>query len=612
MSRLCCPFSNKVLNKLIIISSSPLNRASLSRSVKLNAIKVSGFTNSFNHANWSVRNYSNYTNIQNKRPIVDDNNIFKSIIPDVDGFQGLFLHQCVWKNVDKWWNKTALVCAVTGRSYTYGELRKLSGKFATSLRKNNLRPGDTVAVVLTNVPEYAIIVMGASEAGVRLTLINPAYTANEMKKQLENSEAVAVITLTSKYPIVAESINGNSSIRLPVIVIEDGITSTPIPEGCINFKDFIGKGIEEFEKTGQRTEQNTETDTVILPYSSGTTGLPKGVELTHRNIVANIFQVRVKELTTSEEAIGDHQEVLPVFLPLYHIYGLVICLANYLSLGAKIICMPQFSSTALLDVFEKHKITILYIAPPIVQMLANDDRFTTRHLERVKLIMSGAAPTGEEVIAKFLNRAGPHINFTQGYGLTETSPAICKSKRAPIESSGFLVPNTQVRIVGHEENNKGKNLGVNETGEIFVRGPQVMKGYFKNPKATADCMEGDWFKTGDLGSVDDEGHLYIRGRLKELIKVQGYQVAPAELEDIIQGHEKIADAAVIGVPHERYGEIPKAFIVPKTNMIIDEQEVKDYVAKRVSKYKQLGHVVVIDKIPKSAAGKILRRELQKL
>ncbi|KAG8042327.1 hypothetical protein G9C98_004961 [Cotesia typhae] len=610
MSRLCFS-ANNVINKLNIISSWSVNRALSSRKVGLNSIKVTGFTNSFNHANWSVRYYLNCSNIQNQKSIVDDNNIFKSFIPCVDGFQGLLLHQCIWKNVDKWWNKTALINAVTGKSYTYRELKKLSGKFATSLRKNNLRPGDTIAVVLTNVPEYAIIVLGASEAGVCATLINPAYTAKEIKKQLENSEAAAVVTSSSNYPIVAESIKGNSLIRLPIIVIEER-TESPTPENSINFKDFTGDGVKEFEKTGLQTERNPETDTVFLPYSSGTTGLPKGVELTHRNIVANIFQERVKEVTASTEAIGDHQEILPVFLPLYHIFGLVVCMLNYLGLGGKVICMPSFSSTALLEVMNKHKITSMYVAPPIVQMLANDNRFMKRHIENIKLITCGAAPTGEEVIVKFLNRVGTQVNFAQGYGLTETSPVISKSVKAPLDSSGILVPNTEVRIVGYEEHNRGNNLGVDETGEIFVRGPQVMKGYFKNPKATADTMEGDWFKTGDLGSFDNEGHLYIRGRLKELIKVQGYQVAPAELEDIIQGHEKIADAAVIGVSHERYGEIPKAFIVPKANMIIDEQEIKDYVAKRVTKYKQLGHVVLIDKIPKSAAGKILRRELQKI
>ncbi|KAH0537703.1 4-coumarate--CoA ligase 2-like [Cotesia glomerata] len=603
--------ANNVINKLNIISSWSVNRALSSRKVELNSIKVTGFTNSFNHANWGVRCYSNCLNIQNQKSIINNNNIFKSFVPCVDGFQGLLLHQCIWKNIDKWWNKTALINAVTGKSYTYRELKKLSGKFATSLRKNNLRPGDTIAVVLTNVPEYAIVVLGASEAGVCATLINPAYTAEEIKKQLENSEAAAVVTLTSNYPIVAESIKGNSVIRLPIIVIEER-TDSPTPENSINFKDLIGDGVEEFEKTGLQTERNPETDTVFLPYSSGTTGLPKGVELTHRNVVANMFQERVKEVTASREAIGDHQEILPVFLPMYHIFGLVVCMLNYLGLGGKVICMPSFSSTALLEVMNKHKITSMYVAPPIVQMLANDDRFTKRHIESIKLITCGAAPTGEEVIAKFLNRVGTQVNFAQGYGLTETSPVISKSVSAPLESSGILVPNTEVRIVGHEEHNRGNNLGVDETGEIFVRGPQVMKGYFKNPKATADTMEGDWFKTGDLGSFDDKGHLYIRGRLKELIKVQGYQVAPSELEDIIQGHEKIADAAVIGVLHERYGEIPKAFIVPKANMLIDGQEIKDYVAKRVAKYKQLGHVVIIDKIPKSAAGKILRRELQKI
>ncbi|KAK0093961.1 hypothetical protein PV326_012231 [Microctonus aethiopoides] len=558
---------------------------------------------------YQKRNNSNYESYPKLTgSFVEENNIYKSFLPDIEE-KKMYLHEHVWENIDKWSDKTAVVCSITGRSYNYGQLRRLCGRLATSLRKSNLRPGDTIAIIAPNIPEYAIVVMGASEAGLKLTLINPIYTVEEIKKQLANSKTAAVITVPDKYPIVAKSILEIPTIRLPIIIINDG-SSMP-SSNVIHFNELVSDDIEEFENTGEKTERSVDCDTLFLPYSSGTTGLPKGVELTHRNVVVNILQQNVKELIT-ESAIGIDQEIVPIFLPLYHIYGLIVGLCNHLGRGDKLICMPQFSSNALLEVLEKNRTTLFYAAPPVYQLIINDERFKKRHMESVKLTMSGAAPIGSEVLSKFFARIQIEMAFLQGYGMTETSPVVSKSKGAPLETVGYLVPNCHVRIVGCNDNNMGKNLGLNEVGEIFVRGPHVMKGYYNNQKATADCFEDDWLKTGDLGSFDKNGFLHINGRLKELIKVQGHQVSPAELEDIIQGHENVADAAVIGVPHERYGEVPKAFVVAKPNVKINEQEIKDFVAKQVAKYKQLGKVVFIDVIPKSQAGKILRKDLQKM
>ncbi|XP_015113043.1 4-coumarate--CoA ligase-like 7 [Diachasma alloeum] len=557
----------------------------------------------------SKKKLSGKTTSDSVGSIIDEQNVFSSPFGDVEIPSG-YLHQLIWRDIDTWWNKTAIVCAVSGRSYSYGELRKLSGRLATSLRQNNLRPGDTLAVVLPNIPEFVIVVLGASEAGVKFTLINPAYTVHEMNLQLKNSEAAAVITTKEKYSEIVESIKGQNSIRLPPMVVPSG--TEPVPSGAINFRDLVNDRIEEFEKTGKHTGVDDKNDTALMPYSSGTTGVPKGVELTHRNIIANLTQMKHLEYNFAEPAIGEHQEIVPLFLPLYHLYGLGVCLLPYLSLGAKIICMPQFTSNNLLDVLEKYRTTLLYVAPPVVQLIANNSRFTKKHFEAIKCVTSAAAPIGMELITKFRSKIGTNLHFTQIYGLTETSPVITRSKYSVWNSAGLIAVNTQVRIVGRDDDKFGKNVGVNETGEIVVDGPQVMKGYYKNTKATEDCMDGKWLKTGDLGHIDDKGQLFVTGRLKELIKVKGFQVAPAELEDFIHGHEKIADVAVIGVPDEKLGEVPKAFIVPKPNVKISEEEIKKYVAERFSQHKHINQVQFIDAIPKSAAGKILRRELQKL
>ncbi|XP_011308281.1 4-coumarate--CoA ligase 2 [Fopius arisanus] len=543
---------------------------------------------------------TNFTNSKSYRSTIGENNIFRSRHEDLE-LPTCSVHEYVLRESHKWWNKVALACPDTGRTYTYEELRKTCGKFATSLRRQ-LPPGATLAVILPNAIEYPIITLGASEAGVRMTLMNPEFTALEMNRQLENSDATAVITDKSHYPRVMESIKmGNTLVRSPVIVI----SNTDVPPGAIDFKDLVSDKVEEFEKTLDKTKIDPLNDTMVLPYSSGTTGLPKGVELTHRNITANLCQVSCEACNSLIKAVDEYQEVIPVFLPAYHIYGLTICLFASLSQGAKLIIMPQFTSDKLLQVLEKYKTTILFAVPPVIQLLIHDNRFQSKHFATMRIIFSGAAPITLEKIAQFKAKITSDSEFSQGYGLTETSPTLTSGYGAVMESVGFLLPNTELRIFGDE-----RNLGVGEIGEVFVRGPQIMKGYYKNVKATQDCMDGEWFKTGDLGYIDEIGQLFITGRMKDLIKVKGSPVSPTELENLLHGHEQIADAAVIGVPHERFGEVPKAFVVLKRGAKVTEEEIKDFIAQRVVKYKQLGDVVFTDKINKSPAGKVLRQELQ--
>ncbi|XP_032681987.1 4-coumarate--CoA ligase 1-like [Odontomachus brunneus] len=540
---------------------------------------------------------------------LDSQNVVSSGFPDVTDFESVYLHDFIWENIGRWSNKTALVCSMTGRSYTYSQLRKACGRLATSFRKN-LFPGDTIAIILPNMPEYPIIILAANEAGLTPTLINPAYTIYEIKRYLELSGAKAVITWPTKYADVQASIKENPTIKLPIIIVNDGIEDDLIPR-TIKLTDMMRDDIEEFS-VSQKTGVSYE-NTVLLPFSSGTTGLPKGVELSHRNIVANVRQFLHPELFSAVEATESHQDVLPVMLPMYHMFALVISMITYLRIGGKLVCMPKFSQNEFIKVLEEYPITQLQVVPPIVQMLVYNERITPRHVKHIKSILSGAAPIGDESIAMFQSRISDSVIFCQGYGMSEASPVIAVScGNTPPASCGYVIPNTQLRIVGQNDDNRDKNLGPREMGQIYIRGPQVMKGYFKNPESTADIMEGDWLKTGDLGYYTEEGLIYVHGRCKELIKVQGFQVSPSELEEVIRPYDKIQDVAVIGVPHDKYGEIPKAFVVPKPGMKVDEDDLKKFVAERVAKFKQLGYVQIVDSIPKSAAGKILRKELAKI
>ncbi|XP_015179941.1 PREDICTED: 4-coumarate--CoA ligase 1 [Polistes dominula] len=557
-----------------------------------------------------TRLLSYYRSSNEQRQLKTNNtrdNILNSPFMNIHGYENALLHETIFQDVNKWPNNIAIECAITGRSYTYQQLRKHVGRLAMSLRKAKLLQHDTIAIILPNIPEYAIILFAAVEAGLRITSLNPTWNSLEIMKQIENSETKAIFTNPLIYPTVKKSIENNSQIKLPIIIVNDG--SGSIPSGTINFNDFMKEDIEEFTKN-HKTGVNPEDD-VFLLYSSGTTGLPKGVQLSHRNIVANILQISCPEIALLTPATETMHDVVPMVLPFFHIYALVPLMSSYLRAGARLVCLPQFSVENYMKLLENYKPTLLYLVPPIIQMMVNNENVTSKHVQNVRAVVSGAAPIGTDTINKFHERISNKVTFLQGYGMTETGPVISLSKNGPSNSVGYPVPNTQVRIVQYKDD-QSINVGPNETGEIYVRGPQVMKGYYKNRQATEEIMDGDWIKTGDVGKYDESGYLYIEGRTKELIKVKGFQVAPAELEDIIRGLDVIDDVAVIGVPHDKYGEIPKAFIVTKKGVTVNSDDVKNFVAKQVSSYKQIGHVQFIDKIPKSAAGKILRKELHNM
>jgi 4-coumarate--CoA ligase len=365
-------------------------------------------------------------------------------------------------------------------------------------------------------------------------------------------------------------------------------------EGVRSVTALFGKPLAEQAAVGLG-------DAVVLPYSSGTTGLAKGVVLTHRNLVANLAQI--------EPMIdfGEHERTV-AFLPFFHIYGMQVLMNHGLAHGATVITMPRFDLEMFLKILQDERITRAFVAPPIVVALAKHPMVEQFDLSALDQVFSGAAPLSAELAIETGKRIGCEV--VQGYGMTELSPVTHATPPGHVKpgSVGMLVPNTELTVI---DTSTGSPLGLDEDGEVWVRGPQVMKGYLNNPGATSATIDKDgWLHTGDIGHVDADGHLYVVDRLKELIKYKGFQVPPAELEALLLSHPAVADAAVIGLPDDEAGEIPVAYVVLKAGASASAAELAEHVAGQVAHYKQIRRVEFIDAVPKSASGKILRRILK--
>ncbi|CAL8097190.1 unnamed protein product [Orchesella dallaii] len=484
---------------------------------------------------------------------------------------------------------------------------KLSRSFGAALKQHGLKRSDVVCVLLPNIPEFPIVTLGAWEANLIASPINPTYKAAEIAKQVNDCKAKIIVTLSQFAPIVREVQKLSSTLK-SVIVIGDPV------DGCHSFSEMVkvnSQGVE-FAKG---TQFDTTDELAILPYSSGTTGPPKGVMLTHSNICSNVFQItRPGYVETSFFENGNPQEHFIGILPFFHIYGFTVIMAKTLYQGAFTRTLPKFEPPVFVKALREHKPTCVHLVPPLIAFMANSPEVTKNEFVSINAIMGGAAPIGEALITRLLEKAGKYFFFQEGYGMTESSPVShilpAYTKNTKIGSTGVVLPGTQCKVV---DPSTGEALGVQQRGEICVKGPQVMKGYFNNDKATAETIDSEgWLHTGDIGLFDKDECFWIVDRMKELIKVKGLQVAPSELEDMLRTHPDVADVAVIGIPDERAGELPRAYIVRK-NDALSENAVKDFIAEKVSEHKKLaGGVEFLTAIPKAASGKILRRELKAL
>jgi acyl-CoA synthetase (AMP-forming)/AMP-acid ligase II len=511
--------------------------------------------------------------------------VFRSPYADVD-IPDIDLSSFVLAGAAERGDKPALIDGPTGRTITYAQLAGGVKRVAAGLAQRGFKKGDVFGIFSPNVPEYALAFHGIATAGGVSTTMNSLYTVDELAFQLNDSKAKYLLTIPQFLDRAQEAV-ARSGVE-EIFVLGEAEGATPFAEL------LAGDGAPP------EIDFDPANDLVALPYSSGTTGFPKGVMLTHRNMVANIVQA-------SEPHSTSDRDVIIGVLPFFHIYGMNVIMNIAVSLGATIVTMPRFDLEEFLTLLQDRKVTRAYLVPPIILALAKHPIVDKYDLSSLEVIMSGAAPLGQELQGAAQARVDSVV--MQGYGLTETSPVTHMNSDEPGKgragSIGYLIPNTEARFVDPASE---KELGANETGELWISGPQVMKGYLNNPEATAHTIDDDgWLHTGDIGYVDDDGYFFLVDRLKELIKYKGFQVPPAELEAILLSHPSIADAAVIPVADEEAGEIPKAYVVKKQEIGVDE--IMSFVAERVAPHKKIRLVEFIDEIPKSASGKILRRVL---
>ncbi|KAF5302767.1 hypothetical protein FQA39_LY01947 [Lamprigera yunnana] len=532
----------------------------------------------------------------------NDSYIIKSHLPNVE-IPHATVPQYVFENFNKFPYKTAAECATSGRKYTFEQLRNKAINLGNNLRlKLKLSKGDVVAVFMPNIPEFPISFLGILQGSMVVTTINSLHKVDEIKKQLKDSDAKVIITTCSLHTLVCTAVSPTDKIHIVTIKTKkENVT----PVGSISFDELVDT------KTDIRFDhESNPNDVAVIPYSSGTTGFPKGVLHTHLSLVANQCQLNAPEIKIHHTATENYQDVIPAIVQLSHMYGLVVLLLNGLSNLSKIVTLTKFKPNDFINTLENHKPTILYTAPPIIIFMANHTSINKSHFECLRIIISTTAPLRSSDEAFFLQKAQKYVEFCQGYGTTETGLILFnKQTNKPSQSVGFAVPNVTLKVVSIDDPHQ--TLPCYSNGQLLVKGPQNMIKYHNRPEDSENALINGFVPTGDVVYYDNDKNIYVVDRLKELIKVKGYQVAPAELEEIILSYPNVKEVAVIGIPHNLYGEVPRAYITILSQCTVNTKDIEKYVADKVSSYKNLvGGIVVVDKLPKNDLGKCLRKELK--
>ena len=526
------------------------------------------------------------------------------------------IHEVLESTAERFPDKLAFLYPM---EMTFKQFKEHIDIFATALKNLGVKKGDRVALYAHNSIEWEIAFYGLEKAGAILVPMNPQFKETEVKYEANDSGAETIIILRSLYPVIATVRDETNLKTIIIIESEEDKENLKMPEGAYSWSTLM----QNTKPDPPEYEFNPKEDLAALMYTSGTTGLPKGTMLTHYNIVSNIIQGGiVYELSEFDIAM--------TVLPLYHIYGLNVCMNQAVWLGASQVVTPRFEVKEFSELIEKYRVTYSLCVPPIFLAVV-------RHLEEpgvkeydwedLKVVNNGGAPIPLELLERFYELAkkkckAKNVTIQHGWGLTEASPVVAVNpmSRAKMESQGTLIPDTFHKIIDLETGEELPKRG--DVGELVIKGPQVMKGYWNRPEATESSFWTDpktgekWLRTGDMAYIDEEEYEHLLDRIKEMIKYKGWSIAPAELEDLLFKNPHISDAAVIGKPSKELdvGEIPKAFVILKLESKgkVSEQEIIDWVAEKISAYKKIREVEFVDEIPKSGSGKILRRELVKL
>ncbi|MEU8521324.1 4-coumarate--CoA ligase family protein [Streptomyces sp. NBC_01216] len=503
------------------------------------------------------------------------------------------IHEAVLGHAAERGDLPALIDGNGGTTLSYAQVDLFHRRIAAGLAEAGLRKGDVLALHSPNTVLFPVAFYAASRAGASVTTVHPLSTPEEFAKQLRDCGARWIVTVS---PLLDAA---RHAARLAGGVEE--ILVCDRAEGHRSLQAMLGTQAPEPE-----VPIDPDEDIAALPYSSGTTGVPKGVMLTHRSIATNLAQLEPLI------PMGPGDRILAV-LPFFHIYGLTALMNAPLRKGAAVVVLPRFDLDEFLAAIEKHRINALYVAPPIVLALAKHPSVARYDLSSLRYIVCSAAPL-DGALARACSERLKLPPIRQAYGMTELSPGThvvpLRAPAPPPGTVGKLLPSTEMRLVSLAD--PARDAAVGEEGEIAIRGPQVMKGYLGRPDATAAMIDAEgWVRTGDVGRVDEDGWLFVVDRVKELIKYKGFQVAPAELEALLLTHQGVADAAVIGVYDEDGNEIPKAYVVRQAGAEeLSAREVTDFVAGKVAPYKKIRRVEFVDTVPRAASGKILRRELR--
>jgi acyl-CoA synthetase (AMP-forming)/AMP-acid ligase II len=508
---------------------------------------------------------------------------------------GRFVHDLIFESCHRYPRKTAIVDVSCNRRITYAEYGELIERLAGGLVAAGLRPGEIVAIYLPTCWEFCAIYHAATLAGAVPTLLNPSYREREVRYQLENS--CAAILITDGALLQGIDLSGRPLRKI--------YCTRQVSPGTEPFSSLVASASANLPKPSHSPEEIL----AALPYSSGTTGLPKGVMLSHFNLVANVYQT-----LGPDAAAFCHDDVMLCFLPLYHIYGLNVVLNPCLTLGATIVLLPRFNVPQLLALLVSENITTMPVVPPALNAMhqaAEAGQFPTSH--HLRWVKTGAAPMAPELARRFTELTG--ILVCQGYGMTEASPVTHIGYLDPElyqpDSIGQPLCQTECRIIDES----GKEAAIGESGELVMRGPQFMLGYWKERQATAAVLRDGWYWSGDIVRRDDRDLYYVLDRSKEMIKYKGFSVAPAEVESVLLEHPAIRDCGVVSRPDADAGEVPVAFVVLRDGFLPGQrlqEEIASFVAERLTRYKQPREVRFVDSVPKTLSGKILRRELRKI